>query len=140
MRVEKMRTPRVKQPNDLLDALRGGSVSERQLHRLHSVALVLAGHSASQAARLYGDSPRAVAYWVERYKEGGLAGLNEESRPGRPPRLDDAQMQKVQTFVKEMRKRSEPVNADVMAKYIEITFGITFTIRQCWRILKRVTV
>lgn len=131
---------RVKEPNDLFDALRGSSVSERQLHRLHSIALVLAGYSASQAARLYGDSPRAVAYWVERYKEGGLAGLNEESRPGRPPRLNDAQMQKVQAFVKDRRKRSEPINADVIAKYIEITFGITFTIRQCWRILKRVTV
>jgi transposase len=134
-----MRKARARQPHDLFDALRGGSVAERQHHRLHSVALVLAGFSASQAAQVYGDSPRAVAYWVERYKKGGLAGLNEEARPGRPPRLDVKQLQKLRMFVEQTRKKSASVNGDVLAKHIKNSFGITFTTRQCWRILKRLT-
>jgi transposase len=107
------------------------------MHRLHSVALVASGLSASEAARIYGDSPRAVAYWVTRYKKLGLKGLSEESRPGRPSRLDSSDMKKLQLFVRQSRARSQVVNANVLTKYIKTTFGVTFTVRQCWRILKR---
>ena|SRR5258706_11024200 len=122
----------------LLKKLRGDSASERLLHRLHSVALVMSGLSASEAARIYDDSPRAVAYWVTRYKEGGLPGLQEELRPGRPSRLNPSQMKKLEGFVRQSRKRSQSVSAPILSSFLKETFGITLTIRQCWRILKRV--
>jgi transposase len=125
------------QPKALIKSLHGGSTSERLLHRLHSIALVLSGLSASEAARLYGDSPRAVAYWVTRYKQRGLEGLQEESRPGRPSRLNPSQTERLRMFLKQSRKRSQKVTANVLSKYIKQTFGVTLTIRQCWRILKR---
>jgi transposase len=125
------------QPKALIKSLHGSSPSERLLHRLHSIALVLSGLSASEAARLYGDSPRAVAYWVTRYKQRGLEGLQEESRPGRPSRLNPSQTEKLRGFLKQSRKRSQKVTANVLSKYIKQTFGVTLTIRQCWRILKR---
>jgi len=122
----------------LLKKLRGDSASERLLHRLHSVALVMSGLSASEAARIYDDSPRAVAYWVTRYKEDGLPGLQEELRPGRPSRLNPSQMKKLESFVRQSRKRSQSVSAPILSSFLKETFGITLTIRQCWRILKRV--
>jgi transposase len=82
-------------PKELLAKVHGASLCERVLHRLHSVALVLSGRSASEAARIYGDSPRAVAYWVTRYEKHGVKGLGEDSRPGRPAKLNLPQMQKV---------------------------------------------
>jgi transposase len=127
------------QPKALLKRLHGGSVSERLLHRLHSIALVLSGLSASEAARLYGDSPRAVAYWVTRYKQRGLEGLQEESRPGRPSRLNPTQTERLRTFLRQSRNRSQKVSASVLSKYIKQRFGVTLTIRQCWRILKRLS-
>jgi len=33
--------------------------------------------------------------------------------------------------------RSQVVNANVLTKYIKTTFGVTLTVRQCLRILKR---
>ncbi len=124
-------------PKDLQKKLRGNSASERLLHRLHSIALVLNGRSASEAARIYGDSPRAVAYWVTRFREKGLKGVEEESRTGRPPRLNPSQMKRLETFVKQSRARSQVINADVLSAYIKEAFGVTFTLRQCWRILRR---
>ena len=124
-------------PKALLKKLRGNFSSERLLHRLHAVALVSGGLSASEVGQIYGDSPRAVAYWVTQYLKCGLEGLEEESRPGRPARLKPSQMKKLQKFVAQSRARSETVNANILSKYIKKEFGISLTIRQCWRILKR---
>jgi len=122
---------------DLLKKARGATAAERLVHRLHSVALVASGLSASEAARIYGDSPRAVAYWVTQYRKMGLKGLSEESRPGRPSRLSPRDMEKLRSFVRQSRARSQVVNANVLSKYIKTTVGVTLTDRQCWRILKR---
>jgi transposase len=124
-------------PKALLKKLRGNSSSERLLHRLHAVALVSSGLSASEVGLIYGDSPRAVAYWMTQYLKCGLEGLEEESRPGRPARFKPSQMKKLQNFVEQSRKRSQVVNTNTLSKYIKEEFGISLTIRQCWRILKR---
>jgi len=128
---------KTKLTKDALKTLRGNSSRERVLHRLHSVALVLAGYSASETARIYGDSPRAVAYWVTRLKKHGLEGLTDEARPGRPSRLNPAQWTRVQRFVNQQTKQSKPVNGDVLAGFLQAEFKIKLTPRQCWRILKR---
>lgn len=123
-------------PKAFLKKLRGNSSSERLLHRLHAVALVSGGLSASEVAVIYGDSPRAVAYWVTEYRKNGWEGLGEESRPGRPGKLNPSQMKTVQKFVTQSRARSRTVNANTLSKYIKEQFGVSLTIRQCWRILK----
>jgi transposase len=124
-------------PKALLTKLRGNSASERLLHRLHAVALVSSGLPANEVGRIYGDSPRAVAYWVTQYLKCGLEGLEEESRPGRPARLKPSQMKKLQMFVEQSHARSRAVTTNILSKYIKEEFGISLTIRQCWRILKR---
>jgi transposase InsO family protein len=44
------------------------------------------GWSYAAAAEGFGVSQRTVAKWVQRFKEGGVAGLEDaSSRPGRPP-------------------------------------------------------
>ena len=109
----------------------------RLLHRLHSVALVAYGLSASEVARIFDDSPRAVAYWVKRFKQYGLAGLEEEAKPGRPSKLNPEQMKKLQAFLERSQADAEPVKAEMLAGYILKEFQITLTTRQCWRILNR---
>lgn len=49
----------------------------RYFHRLHVVLYVLQGAGAYEAARLYGDSARAIEYWVRQLLSKGLAGLWE---------------------------------------------------------------
>jgi len=109
----------------------------RLLHRLHSVALVAYGLSASEVGRIFDDSPRAIAYWVKRFKKQGLAGLEEESRSGRPSKLNPAQMKKLQKFIKQSEWNSRPIKSETLASYILKEFRVVLTTRQCWRILKR---
>jgi hypothetical protein len=56
-------------------------------HRLHGVLLVAQGMNCCRVAELLGDAPRTVEYWVRRFEEKGLAGLQEGPRPGRPGRM-----------------------------------------------------
>jgi transposase len=112
---------------------------ERLLHRIHCVALVSHGLSSSEVGRIFGDSPRAVAYWVKRFKQHGLVGLEEESRPGRPSKLNPSQLKSLQTFLKMSAAQSKPVNTAAVSTYIATKFGIKLTTSQCWRILKRLT-
>jgi transposase len=117
--------------------LRGETPRERLLHRLHSVVLVLSGYSASEAGRIYGDSPRAVAYWVKRFNDEGMAGLEDDQRPGRPSKLDERQIKQLQTFLKQAKQKTELINAETVAAFILSEFGISLTARQCWRILNK---
>jgi transposase len=128
--------PRLAKSKKLIKRLHGATATERFLHRLHCVAVVMDGRTAVETARIFEDSPRAVAYWVTRYKKHGVEGLFDEEKSGRPSRLSALQVEQVSHFVSKLRERSQPVNATMLANYIKKNFGVTFTIRQCWRILK----
>jgi len=78
----------------LQDEIRRSDES-RYDHRLHGVLLVAQGMTCPEVARLLGDAPRSVEYWVRRFEKDGLAGLLEGDRPGRPRRLSEKQMEAV---------------------------------------------
>ncbi len=59
----------------------------RYNHRLHSVMLLLRGHTSLEAAQIFGDNPRTIKHWGQQYKRYGLQGLKEAKRPGRPRKL-----------------------------------------------------
>jgi transposase len=122
---------------DLSVALHGHSERDRRLHRLHSVALVLHGLSAVEVAGMFGDSPRAVSYWVTRFRKRGLDGLGERKSPGRPSTLTAAQRNKLQRFVARLDAGAKPVTGVVLASFVKKEFAHSLTVRQCWRILKR---
>jgi transposase len=71
------------------------SEESRYDHRLHGVLLVAQGMTCPEVARLLGDAPRSVEYWVHRFDQRGLAGLTEGERPGRPSRLDDKHVKEI---------------------------------------------
>jgi len=123
----------------ILTELHGDSPRERLLHRLHAVTLVLSGLSASEVGRIYDDSPRAVSYWVTRFKAAGVEGLNEETRPGRPSRLNQSQMKKLQTFLNGVALTSKKEKAEALSKYIAKEFRVALTVRQCLRIVDQLT-
>ena len=61
------------------------SQEARYDHRLHGVLLVAQGMNCCQVAELLGDAPRTVAYWVQKFEQKGLAGLQEGAAAvGRP--------------------------------------------------------
>ena len=85
----------------LQDEIRRNAES-RYDHRLHGVLLVAQGVNCCRVAELLGDAPRTVEYWVRRFEERGLAGLQEGQRSGRPSRLSPQQVVEIQAA---LRKR-----------------------------------
>ena len=68
------------------------SYEARYDHRLHAVLMVAQGQSCNKVSELLGDSPRAVAYWANRFEAEGLSGLADADRPGRPSKLNGHQL------------------------------------------------
>ena len=110
-------------------------------HRLHAILLVAQGMSSRQVAQLLGDSPRTVAYWVQRFETEGLAGLADADRPGRPRRLDQNQLYQIEQA---LRKSPLEVGLSVnlwdgkaLSAYIKQEFGIQLGVRQCQRLFRQ---
>lgn len=85
------------------------SAEARYQHRVHAVLLVAHGLNCSQVAALFGDSPRAVAYWRQRYQAHGTSGLRDEKRTGRPPKQDHGRkdLAQGQAILKEVPSQGE---------------------------------
>lgn len=110
-------------------------------HRLHAILLVAQGMSAAEVARLLGDSPRTVAYWVKQFNEVGLAGLVEAERPGRPSRLSEEQLDEIDRVL-----RGRPMDHGLMgniwdgktlSEYIKRQWKVKLGVRQCQRIFRQ---
>jgi len=110
-------------------------------HRLHAILLVAQGMSSRQTAQYLGDSPRAVAYWVQRFEAEGLAGLADADRPGRSKKLNQQQINKIETVL-----RNSPLDyglsgnlwdGKTLSAHIQKEFGIQLGVRQCQRIFRQ---
>ena len=117
------------------------SYEARYDHRLHAILMVAQGMNCRQVAELLGDSPRTVAYWVNRFEAEGLSGLADADRPGRPRRLNDQQLQEI-----EQALRSNPadfgLNANLwdgklLSHHIRQQYGIELGVRQCQRLFRQ---
>jgi transposase len=71
------------------------------VRRLLAIALVVEGHPRDAAAQLNGMDRQALRDWVLRYNAEGLAGLRSRCSPGRPPALNEVQMEEFRSMVLE---------------------------------------
>jgi transposase len=117
------------------------SEDSRYDHRLHGVLLIAQGMTCPTVAGLLGDSPRAVAYWVHRFQQKGLVGLQEGQRSGRPGRLDEKQIAGINRAL-----RAKPNDAGMrvnlwdgktLAAWIQKEYGIQLGVRQCQRLFRQ---
>jgi transposase len=116
------------------------SEESRYDHRLHGVLLVAQGMSCPEVSRLLGDAPRTVEYWVHRFEEKGLTGLVEGERSGRPRRLNDEQLEEIESV---LRQSPEAVgiaggiwDGKGLAAFIKKQYGVTLKVRQCQNMFK----
>ncbi len=69
---------------------RSRSIRASHVERARIVLAVADGMGTSGAARGVGVSRPTVIKWRDRFAEQGLAGLDDEPRPGRPKTVDDS--------------------------------------------------
>ena len=67
------------------------------VRRLLGIALILEGYPREAAARLNGMDRQTLRDWVHRYNAEGVAGLSSRWGPGRPPALNEAQMEELRS-------------------------------------------
>jgi transposase len=117
------------------------SYEARYDHRLHAILMVAQGLSCRKVAELLGDSPRTIAYWVNRFEADGLSGLADADRPGRPRRLNEHQLSEIQNAL-----RSSPAtyglaanlwDGKLLSHFIKQQFGVTLGVRQCQRLFRQ---
>ena len=82
-----------------LRALSGRCTDGAQVRRLLALALVLEGHSRTEAARLNGMDRQTLRDWVHRYNAEGVEGLKSRPSPGRAPALSEQQMAELRELV-----------------------------------------
>jgi transposase len=117
------------------------SPEARYDHRLHAILLVAQGMSGREVAMRLGDSPRTVAYWVRRFEQEGLAGLTDGDRPGRPRRLKEGQIHRIDAALR--RKPSDfglsgnPWDGKTLSVFIRERWEVELGIRQCQRLFRQ---
>ena len=70
-----------------------------QVRRLIALSLIYEGGSRTDAARMGGVGLQVIRDWVIRFNEGGPDGLIDRKSPGRTPKLDEEQRQKLAQIV-----------------------------------------
>lgn len=124
----------------LQDEIRRSGES-RYDHRLHGVLLVAQGMTCPEVARLLGDAPRSVEYWIKNFERNGLAGLWEGERSGRPRRLDAEQLQGINAALRktprDMGLGGTLWDGKTLAAWIAGEYGIDLGVRQCQRLFRQ---
>ena len=84
-----------------LRALSSRCADGAQVRRLLALALalVLEGHSRTEAAALNGMDRQTLRDWVHRYNAEGVEGLKSRLSPGRAPVLSEGQMAELRELV-----------------------------------------
>lgn len=117
------------------------SEDARYDHRLHGVLLVAQGMTCPEVARLLGDAPRSVEYWVRGFEQRGLAGLREGERSGRPRRLNEKQLGEINAALRQMPRDlglgGNLWDGKTLAAWIAEKYGIELGVRQCQRLFRQ---
>ena len=109
-----------------LRELAGRTQDGAVVRRLLAISLILEGRPREEAARLSGMDRQTLRDWVHRYNAEGVAGLSSRCSPGRPPALNEAQMEELRTIVLEgpdiernkvVRWRCVDLRAEIAARW-----------------------
>ncbi len=109
--------------------------------RLEAVRLVVEkGWSQSEAARRVKAAQQSVSRWVGEHRERGAAGLRQAGRAGRKPRLDAAQLERLESqLLQGPAAHGFPTplwTCPRIARLIADQFGVRYHAGHVWKILR----
>ncbi|RKN61378.1 transposase [Streptomyces klenkii] len=110
-----------------------------EARRVRAVELFEQGRSDAEVARMVGIHPESVRRWKRMWEEGGAQALRRRPATGRPPKLDDAQVEAVRAAL-EQGAQAHGFEADLWTLeragvVIERLTGVTLARASVWRLL-----
>jgi transposase len=136
-----MRRITIKNPEEAKPIIRAAihSTGEARLqHRLHCILLICNGKTPAEVVALFGDSMRAIQYWIRRYNEAGIDGLHDPTRTGRTPRLsaadDEILAQDLRSSPRELGYNQNLWDGKLLSHHLKQKFDIELKVRQCQNI------
>ncbi|MFJ8498171.1 winged helix-turn-helix domain-containing protein [Streptomyces sp. NPDC093992] len=110
-----------------------------EARRMRAAELFEQRRPSSEVARAVGMHPESVRRWKRLWEQGGVQALRRRPATGRPPRLDDAQVEAVRTAL-EQGARAHGFEADLwtlerVGVVVERVTGVTLARASVWRLL-----
>jgi transposase len=107
--------------------------------RFTAARLFREGRPQAEVARTLGVSRQSVSRWYAQYRHGGVQRLKGAGRAGRKPRLDEKQLKRVDSALRQ-GPRAFGVETDLwtlprIAMVIERVTGVRYHPGHVWRVL-----
>ncbi|MFF9222141.1 winged helix-turn-helix domain-containing protein [Streptomyces viridosporus] len=110
-----------------------------EARRMRAAELFEQRRPSSEVARAVGMHPESVRRWKRLWEQGGAEALRRRPATGRPPKLDDAQVEAVRAAL-EQGARAHGFEADLWTLervdvVVERVTGVTLARASVWRLL-----
>ncbi|MEV8312523.1 winged helix-turn-helix domain-containing protein [Streptomyces flavidovirens] len=110
-----------------------------EARRVRAAELFGQRRSGAEIARMLGVSDESVRRWKRVWEEGGTDALRRRPATGRPPKLDDAQVERVRTAL-EQGAQAHGFEADLwtlerVGLVVERVTGTALSRASVWRLL-----
>ncbi|MBT2368854.1 transposase [Streptomyces sp. ISL-10] len=110
-----------------------------EARRVRAVELFEEGRANAEIARAVGVCSESVRRWRRVWEEGGAQALRRRTATGRPPKLDDAQVERVRAEL-ERGAQAHGFEADLwtlerVGLVVEHVKGVSLSRASVWRLL-----
>jgi len=108
--------------------------------RIRMVMHAKQGETGAAIAQRLGYVARAVRKWIQRYNEGGLAGLKDLARSGRPRHLEKTKDEDVRKRLDEGAKPEDGVcvlRGEDVRRILQEEFGARYSLSGTYAVLHR---
>ncbi len=125
---------------DLREAL-AETTDQKAVRRLMVALAYKDGDSVERLSDLYGIPKSTVYYWIDRFETRGIDGaIEDEPRPGRPPKLDESQRKSLATDIDASPERfgyeATEWTPELLENHLRREYGVEYSTGHVRRILR----
>ena len=112
----------------------------RLARRIHGICLAHKGHTCPEIMQIIGASRRAIQQWIQKYNNGGIEGLKDKPRTGKPTTLPRHMEQKFCRHIALGPSKQDCVsvlNGPAIQRLLEREFGVVYSLWGVYDLLHR---
>lgn len=117
------------------------SEEARYDNKLHGVLLACNGMTCAEIGSMLGRGIRTIQYWIKRFNENGFAGLREREGRGRPGRLSEKEVERIERDIRKSPRdfgyMQSMWDGKMLSHHIRVRYGKDVGVRQCQRLFRK---